>query len=390
MNMLKLCFAALFFFQCAPQQKIKRKKKKHVPRIEKVSYFPKFDPIDTRSLKAEKRYANRFFHQILDNDRFNGQFLVAKNGVVLYFQVKGFSNYALNKNLTKESAMHVASISKVATAVCVLRLADAKKIDLDADIRKYLPSIPYKGVTVRMLLNHRSGIPYYGYFTYNTWPLSKTLHNDDLVELIQKHKFPLNFLPDTKFAYSNTNFALLASIVEKVCRKKFPKVMQEWIFEPLEMKHTFILESESDLENQSRSYNESMVERKFEYLDAVYGDKNMYTTALDLLKFDRATYSNHFLSDSMRRQMFKGYSHEKMNSNNYGLGIRIKAQKDRETFFFHTGWWHGNTACYASLRSDTMCVIALSNVYTRSVYNLGMLAAKYGNYPFDYLKNPLD
>jgi CubicO group peptidase (beta-lactamase class C family) len=207
---------------------------------------------------------------------------------------------------------------------------------------------------------------------------------------LKEHKFPLNFRTDAKFAYCNTNFALLALIVEKVTKQQFPKAMREWIFEPLHMDDTFILSSEMDAMSLSLSYNSRMVDQGFDYLDAVYGDKNMYTTAHDLLKMDMATYSDAFLSDSLRKQMYKGYSYEHEGVNNYGLGMRMKEMKGKKPFFFHTGWWHGNTACYASMRSDTICVIALSNVYTQSVYNIGMLAAKYGNYPYEYDENPLD
>ena len=352
--------------------------------------IPNFPAPDMRKLKDEQRYAYRFYKRVLGEERFNGQFLVAKNGKVIYYKAQGYSNYREKKKLGQHTPLHVASVSKVATALCVLRLVDQKRIKLDADIRRYLPEIPYSGITVRMLLNHRSGIPYYGYFTYDTWDLGKKLHNRDVLQLIKEHKFPLNFRSDAKFAYCNTNFALLALIVEKVTKKEFPKAMREWIFEPLHMDDTFILSSEMDAMSLSLSYNSRMVDQGFDYLDAVYGDKNMYTTAHDLLKMDMATYSDAFLSDSLRKQMFKGYSYEHEGVNNYGLGLRMKEMKGRKPFFFHTGWWHGNTACYTTLRSDTICIVTLSNVYTQSVYNVGMLAVKYGNYPYDYEKNPLD
>ncbi len=392
MNILRFLFFLVIISatQVSCESGISRRNKFYDRLTQKKNYFPVLPKVDLKNMKKERDYANRFFHRVLGKDRFNGQFLVAKNGKVIYYQVQGYSNYRTKKRLKKNSPMHVASVSKVATSLCVLRLADAKKIDLDADVRKYLPTIPYEGITVRMLLNHRSGIPYYGYFTYNTWHLGKTLHNHDVLKLIQKHKFPLNFYSDKKFAYCNTNYSILALIVEKVTGKKFPKAMQEWIFEPLKMRNTFILDSEFALKDHSRSYNSRMVEQRFDYLDAVYGDKNMYTTALDLLNMDLATYSENFLSDSLKKQMFKGYSYEYEGMNNYGLGIRIKEKKGMDTFYFHSGWWHGNTACYASLRSDTICIIALSNVYTKSVFNVGMLAVKYGNYPYEYEKNPLD
>jgi CubicO group peptidase (beta-lactamase class C family) len=352
-----------------------------------MPYFPLVKPDD---LKHERRYAWRFFKRVLNDEKFNGQFLVAKNGRVFFYKAQGYANYDKKKKIRLHTPMHVASVSKVATALCILRLADHKRIILDADIRRYLPEIPYSGISVRMLLNHRSGIPYYGYFVYGNWDRKRQLHNRDLLSLINKNKFPLNFIPDSKFSYSNTNFALLALIVEEVTGKEFPKAMREWIFDPIRMDDTFVLSAELDAQSFSLSYNSKFIDQGFNFLDAVYGDKNMYTTAHDLLKMDMATYSDTFLSDSLRKQMFKGYSYEHDGVNNYGLGIRMKEMKGRDPFFFHTGWWHGNTSCYSSMRSDTICVVALSNLYTRSVYNIGMLSVKFGNYPYDYSDNPLD
>jgi hypothetical protein len=95
---------------------------------------------------------------------------------------------------------------------------------------------------------------------------------------------------------------------------------------------------------------------------------------------DRGTYLSTFLSDSLRKQMFRGYSYEHPGTRNYGLGIRLKEKKGKDTFFFHTGWWHGNTGLYCSLRQDTICIIALSNNMNKRVYNLGPLLKACGNY----------
>ncbi len=78
----------------------------------------------------------------------------------------------------------------------------------------------------------------------------------------------------------------------------------------------------------------------FEFLDQVYGDKNIYSTPRDLLKFDIATYSDEFLSPEMKKEMFKGYSYETKGQRNYGLGIRMMEFETGQKYFFHNGWWH--------------------------------------------------
>ena len=351
---------------------------------EAINYFPQFGQLPKNEVRKMQKDAHWFYLNVLGKEQFNGQFLVGKKGKIVYLKAQGFANFKNKEVMTSETPVHVASVSKVVTAYTVLRLVDQGRIKLDVDIRNYLREIPYEGVTVRMLLNHRSGIPYYGYFTFHTWNLGTILRNYDIVRLLKKHKFPLNFPPDSKFAYCNTNYALLALIVEKATGKPFPKAVKELVLNPLNMKNTFVMDRSKEKSAVCQSYNSRHVLQTFDYLDAIYGDKNLYTTAKDLFQLDKASYSSTFLSDSLRSQMFKGYSYERPGKSNYGLGIRLKELEGKDTYFFHSGWWHGNTACYVTLRDDSTCIIALSNVYTKSVYSVNRLAAQFGNYPFSF------
>jgi CubicO group peptidase (beta-lactamase class C family) len=383
---LYICLITVFFlFSCSG--KPKQKKAAYIrteDSLQKPNYFPEFPELTKDYFVATRAFANRFYKDQINKDQFSGTFLVAKNGKIIYERTSGFYNRSEKRKLNSEDPIHVASISKVATAIQILRYCDRGLIDLDADVRTYLPELPYQGVTVRMLLNHRSGLPYYGYFTFTTWHLGTTMKNQDVLDLMKKHRFRKYFPPGKKFAYCNTNYVLLALIAEKVSGKKFPVLMKEEIFDPLGMENTFIMDHQTNNKDVCQSYNSKNQLQKFNYLDAIYGDKNMYTTARDLLKLDRATYSNEFLSDSLKEQMFKGYSFEKRGIVNYGLGMRMYIQPKKEPFYFHTGWWHGNTGCYATLRSDTLCVIAIANKYTHTVYKVRNLTPYFGNYPADF------
>lgn len=374
-------FFVLSTILCACNPSVKQKINQTL--FGKRNFKPHFHVVSKTFIKEKKVVAAHFYENLLGGNRFNGMFLVAKNGKIIFEKCNGYSIYESKKEIKTTTPLHLASISKVATCLAILRLVDKEKILLDEDIRNFLPEIPYKGISVRMLLNHRSGIPYYGYFTYKNWPLSKHLTNKDILLLLKKYKFPLNFPPNSHFAYCNTNYALLALIVEKVTHQRFPKAMNELIFEPLNMKNSFILDKTYNLDTISQSYNSGMVRQSFDYLDYIYGDKNMYSTARDLLKMDKGTYSNEFLSKSSKKEMFRGYSYERSGTRNYGLGIRIVELENKKPYFFHTGWWHGNTGCYATLRGDTVCIIALSNSYDRSVYQIKRLSPHFGNYPFE-------
>ena len=347
--------------------------------------IPEMPGLTKNYIRRTRRFAYFFCKDEIAKERFSGSFLVAKNGRIVYERTSGYSNFAKKNRIDYDTPLHVASISKVATSLAVLRLCDRKLIDLDKDVREYLREFPYEGITVRMLLSHRSGIQYYGYFTFKTWDLGLTLKNKDVLSLLIKYKFPLNFPPGSKFSYCNTNYALLALIIERVNGKSFPKSMDELIFYPLKMKHSFILDYTTNTDTVSQSYNSKWELQRFNYLDAIHGDKNLYTTARDLLKMDNATYSTLFLSDSLRKQMLTGYSYKKNAKGNYGLGMRMVQVPEMEIYYFHTGWWHGSTGCYATLRADSTCIIALSNKYTRSVYRIKNLAPYFGDYPFEFL-----
>ena len=347
-------------------------------------YKPKFNGLSKQFISNKRKHIYPFYTKILGNDRFNGMFLVAKNGKIIFEKVNGYLDYSKEKKLEITTPIHLASISKSVTALAIMRLVDKKEIDLEDDVRKYLPIFPYKGVTIRMLLTHRSGVPYYGYFADPIWDHSKKMTNQDVLKLLNKHVFPLNFPSGTHFAYCNTNYALLALVVEKVTGVKFPKAMKKLVFDPLKMYHSFILDTPEKINEISPSYNSRFQIQAVDFLDGIYGDKNMYSTARDLLKMDIATYSTDFLSKQSREEIYKGYSYENPGTRNYGLGMRMVEVPDKKPYFFHTGWWHGNTGCYATLRGDTVCIIALSNSYTRSVYQVHRLTEMFEGYPFEY------
>jgi CubicO group peptidase (beta-lactamase class C family) len=356
---------------------------KHKIQVVKEDYTPEFNNVDASFIKETKKDIYPFYNEVLGNKRFNGMFLVAKNGKIIFEKVHGYLNYEEEEKLETTTPIHLASISKVATALATMRLVDQQKINLEDDIRKYLPTIPYKGITVRMLLNHRSGIPYYGYFSEGIWNKKFIMRNKDVLKMINKQKFPLNYPAGTHFAYCNTNYALLALIIEKASEKKFPIAMKELIFEPLKMENSFIMDKPEKINEVSPSYNSRYVMQAVDFLDGVYGDKNMYSTARDILKMDIATYSKDFLSEKARKEIYRGYSYERAGARNYGLGMRMVEVPDKKPYFFHTGWWHGNTGCYATLRGDTVCIVALSNAYTKSVYKIHKLANLFKGYPFE-------
>jgi len=347
---------------------------------------------DTTWAKNARHVADSFYQNFLGNPEFNGHFLLAKNGYVIYSKSVGKANFENNTVLSDTTPIHVASISKVATSLAILRLMAEKKLTIEDPVKKYLANFPFPSIRIKDLLSHRSGLPHYQYFTDQFTDRTKILSNNDILQLIIRNKIQLYFKPNTHFTYCNTNYVILALVVEKLTGMVFPEAMKKLVFYPLGMKHTFIMNDSANFSKVTQSYSAGKKLQRFNYLDLIYGDKNMYTTARDLLLLDKATYDDRFLPKELEKLMFKGYSYEKQGKRNYGLGIRMFEDPSQPTLFFHTGWWHGNLGMYATLRHDTVCIIAISNVYNRRVQGIRPLINHFNQYPFKekYLVKPRD
>lgn len=382
-NLIFLCFT-LLFMACS-------KEKKTVQAVVKINKegLPVLQPlleempVLTAGYVNEKKHNIAKFYDKIWNENDNVSFLVAQNGQIIYENYQGFANRAKGEDITKDTPLHIASVSKVVTATAVLMLVDAGKIKLEQKVTEFLPDFPYPDVSVLTLLNHRSGMKNYAYFTYKTgvWDIKKELTNEDIVKIMKNYNVPLESKTDTRFGYCNTNYAMLALIIEKVTNLKYPEAMQEMIFKPLGMTHTFVYETSKHAGKVSLSYRGNM-DLAVEYLDGIYGDKNIYSTPRDLLKFDIARYNSSFLNPELLKKMYQGYSYERKGERNYGLGIRMLEFETGEPFYYHNGWWHGNTACFVNMRKEKVTMFVLSNKFTRKTYKTKMLAPLFGDYPF--------
>ncbi|MGV9003813.1 serine hydrolase domain-containing protein [Flavobacterium sp.] len=335
-------------------------------------------------IKDKKYGVSMFFEKTWSEKNDNVSFLVAKNGQIIYENYMGYANKSTNERITADTPLHIASVSKVLTATATLMLVDANKLKLDQKVTTIIKDFPYPEVTVQTLLNHRSGMKNYAYFTYenNNWDKKKILTNEDIIKVMVEKHIPLETKTDTRFSYCNTNYAVLALIIEHITGLTYPEAMKQMIFAPLGMKDTFVCEFEKDRATIVPSYKSNNTEIGTDYLDAVYGDKNIYATPRDLLLFDTARYAPFFLNPDLIKKMYKGYSYESKGIRNYGLGIRMSEYEKGEPFYYHNGWWHGNTSSFLNLRKEKVTIIVLSNKFTRKTYQTKKLAALFGDYPF--------
>lgn len=323
-----------------------------------------------------------YFKDYWQANKVSGGLLVAKNGEIIFEKYQGFADKEKNKSITPETPMHLASISKVLTATAVLRLIQGGKLRLDQSVSDVLPAFPFKKITVRDLLNHRSGLQNYAYFKPHKkfWREGKVKTNEDILEYLANGLSEIHNQPNKKFSYCNTNYALLALIIEKITGESYPVVMQKMVFEPFGMENTFVYDYKKPRE-VSKSYTFRGQLWPESDLDAIYGDKNIYSTPRDLLKLDRAMYADNYLTPELKELMKKGYSNEKKGVKNYGLGIRMMQWDTGEKLLYHNGWWHGNYTTFVHAEQDTLTIVALGNQRNRAVYSAFSLAGVLGKYP---------
>lgn len=385
-NILQLLLLVLVLSSCNKQKEIEISDA-NLPK----GVLPKMKPVTNEVPKLTKEYLylkkksiEAFYNKNWPNNSLNGSFLVAKDGQIIYERYEGYSNLKEKTPITPNTPLHLASVSKVITATAILKLINAKKIDLDQKVNTILEKFPYPEITIRTLLNHRSGIKNYSYFTdkKEIWNRHNILTNQDILKLITTNNIELEYKTNTRFSYCNTNYAILALIIEKITRLSYKEAMKQIIFEPLGMKNTFVMDYNKDRKNVAPSYKGNRVEIGMDYLDAIYGDKNIYSTPRDLLKLDRARNAPTFLEPKLSNQVFKGYSNEHKGKRNYGLGIRMTLLDNGQTLYYHNGWWHGSTSSYVTLKREHVTLIALSNKFSRNPYKIKKISSLFGDYPF--------
>ena len=221
-----------------------------------------------------------------------GQVYVAHKGEVIFAEHYGYADIERHIPVTEATVFHVASVSKQVTCMCVLLLAERGLIDIDADVRKYLPDLVNfeETVTIRDLMNNISGIrDQWELQQYAGVRMNDIITQRDLLTTTARQK-SLNFPPRSKYLYSNSNFTYLAELVERISGKTFNQFAKENIFEPLGMENTFARERYDDLvPNRALSYVDCG-EGRFLWKSlnfSNYGATSLHTTGKDFLKWLR-------------------------------------------------------------------------------------------------------
>lgn len=308
------------------------------------------------------------------DQKFYGNVLIAEKGNIIYQKSFGKANIASNADLNAESMFELASVSKQFTAMGIMLLKKQGKLSYDDSLRKFIPELPYYNITVRQLLHHTSGLPDYMELFFKNWDSTKIASNKDMIELLDKHKPAILFIPGEKWEYSNTGYALLATIIERVSGKSFGDYLDKNIFKPLDMKRTVVYRRRYERKTRSnyafgymfdKKKNEFVLPDNFAEtammvycLDGIIGDGTVNSTTNDLLKWDRALYTEELVSKEMLAEAFAPGKLNNGKNTNYGFGWAITETKGMGKVINHSGGWPGySTLIERHIDSDKTIII---------------------------------
>ena len=356
---------------CSSKNEPKQYSQKEIELWPEVNVDSIFIDLDKPVFDKKKAQVDKVFTNLKKKTTFNGTVLFAEKGRIILEKSYGVSNLRTRKGeLNVDDVFQLSSVSKMFTAEAIMILKTRGLLDYDTDIRTYIPEFPYEGVTVRMLLTHRSGLSRYETLADNNWPdKRKPFTNDDMIEYYVKYKPDPYFRPDNGFHYCNVNYALLASIVERVSGKSFVDFMREELFDVMGMHDSYIYDMPTDtmvslyLPNCVQGYyvgRRRPRQAQNEYLNGVKGDKIMFSNVGDMYRFKLAIDYGLLVPDTIQAEAFvPGSPKYSKRKDNYGFGWRIS--RKYPGCYYHYGWWKGYRSFFMFDKGHDRTVIVLTN-----------------------------
>jgi CubicO group peptidase (beta-lactamase class C family) len=327
---------------------------------------------------------------------FNGAVLVAQEGKLIYKKGFGLANREWDIPNQSDTRFRLASVSKQFTALLILQLVAENKLDLEAPISQYLPDYPASGeqISIHHLLSHSSGIPNYTSFP-SYWKMMRQSTTPD--ELLRHFAdSALRFTPGKYFEYSNSGYAVLGAIIEKLSGKSYEEVLQERIFIPLGMQHSGFDSHRKLIHNRASGYykrGSSYDNANFIDPSLAYAAGGLYSSVEDLYRWDQALYSEKLLPKKYLDLLFTPYFPAWGGHYGYGwsLGMQPLGDSDEERYtIHHDGVINGFSSLIYRIPSEKVCIILLNNQGPAPLYEMARaITGILYNQPYSLPKKPL-
>ncbi|QHT70807.1 beta-lactamase family protein [Rhodocytophaga rosea] len=299
---------------------------------------------------------------------------IVKNGKLLHIYRRGLANLSYDIAIREGTVFRVASIAKQFTAACIGLLIVDKKLSLQDDVRKYIPELPFYGnvITIQHLLNQTSGIRNYNVLQdikgYN--PELEGVSNKEVYELLFRQK-GINHVPGEKMLYSNSNYVLLALVVERVSGNSLHEFAAERIFHPMGMNNTFFKTSNREIIKNGayNYYKDAKGYKQAMALNIITGAGGLYSTVEDLAKWTTIFSSTDSLSKTLASFLTTKDTLSDGSFSGYGRGVFVDAYKGYPTIH-HSGMDLGLKAQMISVPSENLSLIILSNLESINAIDL--------------------
>lgn len=311
---------------------------------------------------------------------FSGVVLLADQGKPLYYKAFGFKDFNTNSEMDTTAIFELASVSKQFTAMTIMLLAEEGKLSYDDPVNKYIPGLPYEGITIRHLLTHTSGLPDYQAIMDQYWDKTKVAGNKENIEYLTRYHPPILFKPGDRYEYSNTGYMLLASVTEKASGQDFIAFCRARIFVPLRMTSTDIRTLDEKMRLKNMTWGHVFVPEKQLYMRTDSFPKNNYaiwlgnrtgpgrvsSTARDLLKWDRALYGESIVKQATLSEAFTPFRLLNDGLSNYGFGWTLQTDKALGKIVRHSGSNPGySTHIVRYIDADNTIILLCNNEHKK-------------------------
>ena len=265
------------------------------------------------------------------SDKPGASVLVFKDDKIIFKKGYGVSNVSTQEKITQNTNFRLASVTKQFTAMSILLLVQKGRLKLEDPLKKYFPSFPVYGkdIKIKHLLTHTSGLMDYEDLIPPKQVMQ--LHDTNCLQLMYKAN-GLYFTPGAQYKYSNTGYAILALVVEKISGQDYGVFLKENIFKPLKMKYSVAFEEgKSTIPNRAFGYsidNGSWVETDQSLTSAVLGDGGIYTNTIEMTQWIKALWDYKLLGSEMQIQ---SWTRKKLNNGapiEYGYGWHVEDYKN--------------------------------------------------------------
>ena len=190
--------------------------------------------------------------------------------------------------------------------------------------------------------------------------------NDSLLNMMSVYKPKPLEVPNKNFDYSNTGYAVLASIVERIAGIPFYQFVNQFIFEAVGMKDTYFYHyGKSKPEGYTVGHRGNYKYYERDFLSGVLGDKGIFTTPYDLYLWDKALYEAKIINAENLQTAFSPQNTDRSRCNNYGYGWRLSCDEYGNALIFHGGLWNGNNTLFMRRITDETLIIFFSNLYNK-------------------------